>query len=63
MPVDKSKESAIRVPEQINHQEVGRQALDVLLRVQQQRRERGEHQPPFIEESIILARACAGAWE
>jgi len=51
------------IPEQINHQEVGRHGLNTLQRLKQQRRKRGEPQPPFIEESIILARVCAGAWE
>lgn len=49
------------LPEVIQHcQAVARQAVDVLLNLQELRRERGEPQPPFIEESIILARACAG---
>ncbi len=38
-------------------------ALNTLQGVQQDRRERGQPQPPFIEESIILGRTCAGAWE
>lgn len=39
---------------------VGRRTLDVFLSVQQDRREREQPQPPMIEQSIRLARVCAG---
>ena len=49
------------LPEVIKHsQAVARRAVDVLLNLQELRRERGQPQPPMIEESITLARACAG---
>jgi hypothetical protein len=40
--------------------EASQKALAVLQRVQQDRRERGEPQPPHIEHIITLARLCAG---